>query len=199
MLHLLNGPQTPGTGRGFWGTAALVLLLALLYPLLADSYTVGNTAYLMIWVFMAMGLCLVWGYGGMMSFAQTLFFGIAGYGYGVLAINFGGEGFSSVYALVLALMVAVLAAAVLGYFLIWGGVGGVFFGIVTLSATLKALSIGLVVESVLRKSSGTPKRTTVSVSSSPSSRLAAAAELICRSHFTVAASSVRAWVALVSW
>lgn len=136
MLHLLNGPQTPGTGRGFWGTAALVLLLALLYPLLVDSYTVGNTAYLMIWVFMAMGLCLIWGYGGMMSFGQTLFFGIAGYGYGVLAINFGGEGFTTVYALVLALGLAAVAAAVLGYFMIWGGVGGVFFGIVTLSATL---------------------------------------------------------------
>lgn len=136
MRHLLNGPQTPGRGRGFWCTAMLALLLALAYPFLADDYTVGNTAYLLIWVFMAMGLCLVWGYGGMMSFGQTLFFGIAGYGYGVLAINFGGEGFSSVYALLLALVVAALAAAVLGYFLIWGGVGGVFFGIVTLSATL---------------------------------------------------------------
>ena len=31
---------------------------------------------------------------------------------------------------------AALAALILGYFMIWGGVGGVFFGIVTLSATL---------------------------------------------------------------
>ncbi len=68
----------------------------------------------------------------------------------------------------------------------------------TLHATRHAFShakgalIGLVVESVLRSSSGTPKRTTVSVSSSPSSRLAAAAGLICRSHFTVAPRSVRA-------
>ena len=29
-----------------------------------------------------------------------------------------------------------IAAGILGYFMIWGGVGGVFFGIVTLSATL---------------------------------------------------------------
>ena len=39
---------------------------------------------------MALGLCLIWGYGGMLSFGQTFFFGIAGYAYGVLAIIMGG-------------------------------------------------------------------------------------------------------------
>ena len=108
---------------------------ALLYPLFADSYSVGNSAYLLAWVFMALGLCLLWGYGGMMSFGQTFFFGIGGYSYGVLAINFGG-GAMTIVALLLALALAALAAAILGYFMIWGRIGGVFFGIVTLSATL---------------------------------------------------------------
>jgi branched-chain amino acid transport system permease protein len=107
----------------------------LIYPVFADSYSVGNTAYLLGWVFMALGLCLLWGYAGMMSFGQTFFFGIGGYSYGVLAINFGGGGMTLV-ALLLALVVAALAAAILGYFMIWGRIGGVFFGIVTLSATL---------------------------------------------------------------
>jgi len=136
MFHLLNGPQTPGTTRAFWIPFLAVLAGALIYPVFADSYDVGNMAYLLIWVFMAMGLCLVWGYGGMMSFGQTFFFGIAGYAYGVLAINLGGEGATTVLALVLALGLAAFSAAVLGYFMIWGQVGGVFFGIVTLSATL---------------------------------------------------------------
>ena len=136
MLHLLNGPQTPGASAKFWFAALALLLAALGYPFIADDYTVGNSAYLLLWVFMAMGLCIVWGYGGMMSFGQTLFFGLSGYSYGVLAINFGGEGLTTIYALVLSLGVSALAAAVLGYFMIWGGVGGVFFGIVTLSATL---------------------------------------------------------------
>jgi len=60
-----------------------VFAAALVYPVFADSYGVGNTAYLLAWVFMAMGLCLLWGYGGMMSFGQTFFFGIGGYAYGV--------------------------------------------------------------------------------------------------------------------
>jgi len=84
---------------------------------------------------MALGLCLLWGYGGMLSFGQTFFFGIGGYSYGVLATNFGGGGMTLV-ALLLALLLAALTAVILGYFMIWGRIGGVFFGIVTLSATL---------------------------------------------------------------
>jgi branched-chain amino acid transport system permease protein len=137
MLHrLLNGPQTLGKTRTFWLLAIALILLAFVYPLFADAYDVGNMAYLLLWVFMAMGLCLVWGYGGMMSFGQTIFFGIAGYGYGVFAINLGGGGLTTICSLVLALVLAGIVAAVLGYFLIWGNVTGVFFGIVTLSVTL---------------------------------------------------------------
>ena len=84
---------------------------------------------------MALGLCLLWGYGGMLSFGQTFFFGIGGYSYGVLATNFGGGG-ATLVALLLALALAALTAVILGYFMIWGRIGGVFFGIVTLSATL---------------------------------------------------------------
>jgi branched-chain amino acid transport system permease protein len=72
----------------------------------------------------------------MLSFGQTLFFGISGYGYGVLATNLGGGAGTTFVALALSLALAACAAAVVGYFMIWGRVGGVFFGIVTLSATL---------------------------------------------------------------
>lgn len=135
MFKLINGPQTLGNGRTFWIAFIVVLVAVLAYPLTADSYTIGNIAYMLLWVFMALGLSLMWGYGGMLSFGQTFFLGVAGYGYGVLAINFGGGGMT-VVALVLAIALAALGALVLGYFMIWGGVSGVFVGIVTLSATL---------------------------------------------------------------
>jgi len=135
MLRLVNGSQTVGNGWPFWLCFVIVLASALVYPVFADPYDVGNFAYFLIWVFMALGLCLMWGYCGMLSFGQTFFFGIAGYSYGVLAINFGG-GSMTVVALVLAVLLAGVSAVVLGYFMIWGRVGGVFFGIVTLSATL---------------------------------------------------------------
>lgn len=135
MLSLVNGPQTSGNGRGFWLTFLTVLAVALIYPIFADSYDVGNFSYFLIWIFMALGLSLIWGYGGMLTFGQTFFFGIAGYGYGVLAIIMGG-GTMTIAALILSVLVAALAAAVLGYFMIWGRISGMFFGIVTLAATL---------------------------------------------------------------
>ena len=136
MLKLLEGPQTIGRGPGFWGAAVVVLLAALVYPLFADPYDVGNFAYFFVWIFMALGLCLMWGLCGMLSFGQTFFFGLAGYGYGVIATDLGNGPFGTLTGLVGALALAALAAALLGYFMIWGRIGGVFFGIVTLSVTL---------------------------------------------------------------
>jgi urea transport system permease protein len=136
VLRLLNGPQTMGRGAGFWAGFGAVLAFAAALPAVADDYTVGNTAYFLVWMFMALGLCLMWGYGGMLSFGQTFFFGLSGYAYGVLAINLGGQDGTTVLALLLAVALSAAAAAVLGYFMIWGRVVGVFFGIVTLSLTL---------------------------------------------------------------
>ena len=85
MLNLINGSQTIGNGRGFWIAFLAVLAIALVYPMFADSYDVGNFSYFLIWIFMALGLSLIWGYGRMLSFGQTFFFSIAGFPYGVLA------------------------------------------------------------------------------------------------------------------
>ena len=136
MLKLLNGPHTFGSGPRFWGGFLVVLVLVLAYPFFATPYDVGNFAYFFIWLFMALGLCLMWGYGGIMSFGQTFFFGLAGYAYGVIAIDLGGKGFTTFEALGVAVLLSAFAAVILGYFMIWGRVGGVFFGIVTLAATL---------------------------------------------------------------
>src|SRR5215475_14145686 len=136
FFALLNGPQTFGSGRGFWGAAIAVLLATLAFPLVGDSYTVGNLAYFGVWLFMALGLSLIWGYGGMLSFGQTAFFGLAGYSYGVIAINLGANHGYPILALVCALVIAALLALVLGYFMIYGRITGVFVGIVTLSVTL---------------------------------------------------------------
>ncbi len=54
----------------------------------------------------------------------------------MIAINLGGKGFTTFEALGVAVLLSAFAAAILGYFMIWGRVGGVFFGIVTLAATL---------------------------------------------------------------
>jgi len=136
LASRLEGPQTLGQGPWFWAGAAVVLALAIVYPLLQDSYTVGNTVYFFNWTFMALGLCLIWGYGGALSFGQTAFFGIAGYAYGIITLDFGAEFGMTIWALVAAVAIAAVAAAVLGYFLFFGRISGVFLGIVTLAVTL---------------------------------------------------------------
>jgi ABC-type branched-subunit amino acid transport system permease subunit len=135
-LGRLEGPQTLGRGPLFWTAAGLVLVAAALYPAFVDGWTVGNAAYFLVWTFMAMGLGVVWGYCGALSFGQTAFFGLAGYAYGVLTINFGAAfGFTIVAALASVAFGAAFAALI-GYFMFYGRIQGVFVGIVTLSVTL---------------------------------------------------------------
>lgn len=136
FLRRLEGPQTVGRGPAFWALFAVVLAVALAYPLFSDGYTVGNTVYFFVWVFIALSLCLIWGYGGSLSFGQTAFFGIAGYGYGILTINFGAAYGFTLLALLLAVGFAALFAVLLGYFMFFGRIAGVFLGIVTLAVTL---------------------------------------------------------------
>jgi urea transport system permease protein len=111
FIRLLEGPQTIGRGLWFWLAAAIVLLAALAYPQLADGYTVGNTVYFFTWTFMALGLCLIWGYGGTLSFGQTAFFGLSGYTYGVLTLNFGAAYGFTLFALVASLVVSACISA----------------------------------------------------------------------------------------
>ncbi|MBS7537991.1 branched-chain amino acid ABC transporter permease [Ancylobacter lacus] len=136
FFRRLEGPQTLGRGPGFWIGFLVVLAGACAYPVFSDGYTVGNTVYFFTWIFMALGLSLIWGYGGALSFGQTAFFGIAGYSYGILTINFGAAYGFTLVAVVLAMAVAALFAVLLGYFLYFGRISGVFLGIVTLSVTL---------------------------------------------------------------
>lgn len=132
----LQGPQTAGRGPLFWAGFVAVVALACAYPLMTDGYTVGNTIYFFNWTFMALGLCLIWGYTGALSFGQTAFFGLAGYGYGVITLNLGATHGLTLLAVVAAVALSATFAAVLGYFLFFGRISGVFLGIVTLSVTL---------------------------------------------------------------
>ena len=85
---------------------------------------------------MALGLSLVWGYGGALTFGQTAFFGVAGYTYGIISISFGDAYGLTLFALIASVATSALLAAILGYFLFFGRISGVFLGIVTLSVTL---------------------------------------------------------------
>ena len=89
-----------------------------------------------IYGLLALSLALVWGHAGIFSFGQGAFFGIGGYAYGVAAINIIGATSETFSAVVIAVAVAAIAAAFLGYFMFYGKVGDVYVGIITLATTL---------------------------------------------------------------
>lgn len=67
----------------------LVLAVGLLLPLVLQDYlTVFATRVLILCLF-ALSFDLVWGYAGIMSFGQAVFFGSAGYGVALLARDLG--------------------------------------------------------------------------------------------------------------
>ncbi len=135
MRLTLNGPQEIGNSSLFWGGFAAVVLGLALLPLAAGDYTVSNTAYFFIFVFLALSLGLIWGYTGIFSFGQTAFFGVGGYVYGILTINLAQVGYTF-GSLAAAVAVAGLFALVVGYFMFYGGVSDVYIGIITLATTL---------------------------------------------------------------
>ncbi len=63
----------------------LVLLAALLAPLVLQDYLTVFATRVIILALFALSFDLVWGYAGIMSFGQALFFGSAGYGVALLA------------------------------------------------------------------------------------------------------------------
>src|SRR6185312_1300803 len=63
----------------------IVLVAALLAPLVLQDYLTVFATRVLILALFALSFDLVWGYAGIMSFGQALFFGSAGYGVALLA------------------------------------------------------------------------------------------------------------------
>ena len=133
MVHALKF----ATNWKYLSDPMLILILACyLVPTFLSDGGINNFAYCLLWTFGAIGLSAMWGYGGILSFGQTAFFGLAGYSYGVFTINFGVLPISTWSGVLCALMVCIAFACLLGYMIFYGGIKDVFIGIVTLSVTL---------------------------------------------------------------
>lgn len=111
---------------------ALTALATIAAPLLADSFELFDASAYAALALYALSLGLVWGYGGMLCFGQSVFFGLAAYAYAVAGINLG----DSTPAILIALTVTAGFAALLGYFLIYGRLNDVYFAVTTLTVTL---------------------------------------------------------------
>lgn len=151
-------------GRAIREIGIVMLLLALL-PLLLDPFRLNLTGKYMAFAFVAVGIVLMWGYGGVLSLGQGIFFGLGGY---MMAMFLKLEAsapelpdfmvWSSVeklplwwqpfhslgWTLVLIVLLPPVLAYLFSYAVFRKRVGGVYFAIVTLSLalTLTVLIIG---------------------------------------------------------
>ena len=84
------------------------------------------------------GLCLLWGYCGVLSFGQVAYFGIAGYLYGIIAGNLIGNPWGPLIGSVGGLAACAVVAAIFGYFVFYARVQMWIAPILTLVFTLAA-------------------------------------------------------------
>lgn len=62
-----------------WGFAILAVLLVVVLPLSMDIFRLNLVGKYLTYAFVAIGLVLCWGYGGILSLGQGVFFGLGGY------------------------------------------------------------------------------------------------------------------------
>jgi ABC-type branched-subunit amino acid transport system permease subunit len=112
--------------------AAVGVAFLILTPRLAELDTVLELTVYIIMAILALSLALVWGYGGILCFGQSAFFGLGAYTYAIAMFNIG----ESTVPVLMAILVPAAFAALLGYFIFYGRISDVYLGVITLTVTL---------------------------------------------------------------
>jgi urea transport system permease protein len=64
---------------GYAGIVILALLILVVFPLAFDPFRLNLMGKYLTYAFVAVGLVIAWGYGGVLSLGQGVFFGLGGY------------------------------------------------------------------------------------------------------------------------
>ena len=118
-------------GRPTWWNRllfALVVALALAWPLLFSELTVLIGTEILIMGLFAVAFNLMLGYAGMVSFGHAAFFGVGAY---TVALLLKKAGLSFVFSLLAAPLLAAVAALIIGYFCI--RLTAIYFSMLTLA------------------------------------------------------------------
>ena len=123
--------------------AALGVIFLFVAPQIFELFTLINLTTVLALAILALSLGLIWGYGGILCFGQTTFFGLGAYAYTIAAINIG----ETTGPIFIGIAVAAAFAAILGYFIFYGRVSDVYLAVIT-------LTVSLIFFSLLRRTSG---------------------------------------------
>ncbi len=112
------------------GIVGVALLIGL--PIAVDLYTLLQITLYVIFAILALSLAFIWGYGGILCFGHSVFFGLGAYAYAVSVINMG----ESTLPFLIAMVLPAVFAAGLGYFMFYAHISDVYVGVITLTVTL---------------------------------------------------------------
>ncbi|MBY0381867.1 MAG: urea ABC transporter permease subunit UrtC [Xanthobacteraceae bacterium] len=79
MTSKVNDNPRFATRSEILGIIVLALLLVVVLPLTVDVFRLNLVAKYLTYSFVALGLVICWGYGGILSLGQGVFFGLGGY------------------------------------------------------------------------------------------------------------------------
>jgi ABC-type branched-subunit amino acid transport system permease subunit len=136
FLHLFTGPEDIGRSPWFWLAFAALTGFLYYYGGLITEFETSSIAYYLLNIPLALGLCLLWGYCGVLSFGQVAYFGIAGYAYGIIAGNMMGNPWGPLIGSLGGLAACAVVAGVFGYFVFYARVQMWIAPILTLVFTL---------------------------------------------------------------
>lgn len=113
--------------------AVLAAIIAVaIAPGQLELFTLMQVTLFAAMAVLSLSLAFIWGFGGILSFGQTAFFGLGGYVYAISAINFQ----DSTHGIMLAVFIPAVFSALLGYFVFYGRISDVYLGVITLTVTL---------------------------------------------------------------
>lgn len=126
-----------GKGAGFvLAFGGVVAALAAL-PFFTDLFYQTFVTEILVWVLFAISFDLIFGYTGLLSFGQALFFGLGGYAVAIPILKLGaGTG----TGLLLSVLIPALFAVIVGYFSV--KLSGIHFVIITIIFALIGSTLG---------------------------------------------------------
>ena len=178
----MQATKTRGPRIGFWLGFTAAWLLLFLAPLNLTDFGLNLLGKFLTYALVALGLDLIWGYGGMMSLGQGLFFGLGGYCFamylkleasetslpdfmdwsGATALPLFWRPFHSpVFALLMALALPMAVAALIGFLIFRSRVQGVYFSIITQALALIAAILFVGQQAVTGGTNGITDLTTI--------------------------------------
>jgi len=123
------------------GILSILFLACAIAPFFVDAYQLQFVRELICLSIFATSVNLLWAQGGLLGFGQATFFGLGAYGMAITS-----DAFHSAMGPWLGLVSGMAAAAsvslLIGYFLLFGGVRGAYFTIVT-------LALGIIFEQIV--------------------------------------------------